>query len=99
VAVRADATTSVAIEATVVDIVRPYQTHNYQSIDYGKTTATSDDRVGRTTWRVINDTGNCCENYITTTKTGRLYDFGGTYVNYTDDRGLTWKQVRPLSRS
>src|SRR5919106_403012 len=25
------------------------------------------------------------------------HDFGGTYVNYSDDRGLTWKRVTPLT--
>ena len=26
---------------------------------------------------------------------GRLLDFGGTYINFSDDRGKSWKQVRP----
>lgn len=40
-------------------------------------------------------TGNCCENYVTVSSQGRLLDFGGTYVNFSDDRGQTWRQVRP----
>src|SRR5207247_5647023 len=27
---------------------------------------------------------------------GRLYDIGGSWVNYSDDRGKTWMSVRPL---
>ncbi len=38
-------------------------------------------------------TGNCCENYITTTPDGRIYDFGGTYVYYSDDQGLSWTLI------
>jgi hypothetical protein len=69
----------------------------YPSIDYGKKPTSQDDRHATTTWRVVHDTGNCCENYLTATSSGRLLDFGGTYVNYTDDRGLTWRQVQPLT--
>ena len=56
-----------------------------------------DDRAGTTTWRIVQATGNCCENYLTSSADGRLHDFGGTYVNYSDDRGLTWTSVRPLT--
>lgn len=52
-------------------------------------------QIGWTKWRVVAGTGNCCENHLGSTKTGRLMDFGGDYLNYSDDRGVTWRQVRP----
>jgi hypothetical protein len=82
---------SVALPATVVGITRPVSTSTYSTVDYGK------HKTGKTTWRVVQGTGNCCENYLTATKAGRLFDFGGSYINYTDDRGLTWKQVQPAT--
>jgi hypothetical protein len=50
---------------------------------------------GTTTWRVVKDTGNCCENHLGMSSGGRLFDIGGSFVNYTDDRGLSWTSVRP----
>lgn len=50
-------------------------------------------QVGTTTWRVVKGTGNCCENHLGITKNGRLIDFGGTYLVFSDDQGLTWKRV------
>ena len=66
---------------------------SYDTIDYSR----SKPRTGTTKWRVVQGTGNCCENYLTSTNAGRLLDFGGSYVNYTDDRGLHWKQVQPAT--
>jgi hypothetical protein len=81
----------------VVAISPAIETFTYPSIDYGKKTSAQDDRHATTTWRMVHDTGNCCENYLTVTAGGRLLDFGGTYVNFSDDRGLTWRQVQPLT--
>jgi hypothetical protein len=86
-----------ALEAQVVDVQKESVIRTYATVDYGKTAGPSDDRAGTTKWRHVADTGNCCENYLTTSHSGRLFDFGGTYVQYTDDRGLTWKRVRPLT--
>jgi hypothetical protein len=79
-----------ALQAQVVDIQRPVSTQTYETID------PSTGAAGTARWRVVQGTGNCCENYLTTTAGGRLLDFGGSYLNYSDDRGLTWKSVRPL---
>jgi hypothetical protein len=88
----------VSLDAQVVALAPPISEQTHPSRDYGKDgVPSSDDRTATTTWRVVQDTGNCCENYVTTTREGRLLDFGGTYVNYSDDRGLTWSQVRPLT--
>ena len=46
-------------------------------------------------WNVFEKTGNCCENHIVTDAAGRLYDFGGTYINFSPDRGKNWWRVRP----
>jgi hypothetical protein len=85
------------LQAQVVPIQRPSATVVYPTLDYGKKTTPADDRSGTTGWRVVQGTGNCCENYLAATKGGRLLDFGGSFVNYSDDRGQTWNQVRPLT--
>src|SRR5918996_1450259 len=88
----------VALDAQVVPIAPPVAEATYPAHDYGRDGVPSaDDRAGTTTWRVVQATGNCCENYVTTSAGGRLLDFGGTYVNYSDDRGVTWKRVTPLT--
>ena len=85
------------IEATLVPIQREVVKRSYPSTDHGSLPGPEDDRTGTTKWRHVASTGNCCENYLTATRQGRLLDFGGTYVHVSDDRGLTWKQVRPLT--
>ncbi len=85
------------IPARIVTYDPPSFVTSYPMTDYGKTARAGDDRQGKTTWRVVENTGNCCENYVTIARNGRLLDFGGSYVNYTDDRGKTWRQVRPLT--
>ncbi|HEU0245848.1 MAG TPA: hypothetical protein VFR38_02065 [Gaiellaceae bacterium] len=88
----------VPLEAQLVPIAPPVSQATYETRDFGKDgVLSSDDRAGTTTWRIVEATGNCCENYLTSSADGRLYDFGGTYVNFSDDRGLTWLSVRPLT--
>lgn len=53
-------------------------------------------RLGSARWRVIQNTGNCCENYLSATQHGDLLDFGGTYLRFSEDKGRTWFQVRPI---
>lgn len=67
----------------------------YPTTDFGATNSAADDRQGSTQWRVVLGTGNCCENHLGVTSDGRLFDIAGSYVNYTDDRGLTWRRVQP----
>lgn len=78
-----------SLPAQIVDIERPSQVRSFEVTDY--VTGAS----GMTQWRVVPKTGNCCEQYLQATEKGRILDFGGSYINYTDDRGLTWKSVRP----
>jgi hypothetical protein len=85
------------LPARIVTYDPPSFVTSYPMKDYGKTTRADDDRQGKTSWRVVENTGNCCENYVTISPNGRLMDFGGSYVNYTDDRGKTWRQVQPLT--
>lgn len=85
------------VPASVVVFTPATRSAAYSGIDYGRKASPRDDRHARTTWRLVERTGNCCENYLTVTKAGRLLDFGGTYINYTDDRGQTWRQVQPLT--
>lgn len=83
--------------ASVVDYEPPAEIMTFAVTDFGRKASNKDDRKGQATWRVVERTGNCCENYLTTTAQGRILDFGGTYVNFTDDDGRTWKQVRPAT--
>ena len=78
-----------ALDAVVSDIDKKSAERRFPTI-------TSDGRTGDTGWRVVLQTGNCCENYVTTTADGRLIDFGGSYANFSDDRGATWKQAAPV---
>ena len=85
------------LPARVVIINPPISEATFASVDHGRKNSPADDRFARTNWRIVEETGNCCENYLTITPTGQLLDFGGTYVNYSDDRGQTWRQVQPLT--
>ena len=88
----------VVFDAQPVPFTPAVSQATYSTYDYGKDGVPSgDDRTATSTWRVVEGTGNCCENYLTTSKQGRLYDFGGTYINYSDDKGVTWSSVRPLT--
>jgi hypothetical protein len=84
------------IPARVAVVSPPVSEATYPGIDYGRRAAPKDDRAMTTTWRVVEETGNCCETYLTTTSGGRLLDFGGRYIYFSDDRGLTWRRVEPL---
>ncbi len=92
----AGAQVSTAIPAKVVVVDPPISEAAYPGIDYGRSAKAKDDREMTTTWRVVEETGNCCETYLTTTPGGRLLDFGGRYIYFSDDRGLTWRRVEPL---
>ena len=80
----------VGLPAQVIDVTKEtaLQTHPTEDFASGRT--------GTTTWRVVKDTGNCCENHLGVSSGGRLFDIGGNFINYTDDRGVSWKSVRPL---
>lgn len=54
---------------------------------------------GKAGWRIVVNTGNCCENYVSAAPSGRLLDMGGTFIRYTDDLGKSWKEVRSISRT
>lgn len=44
-------------------------------------------------WRTVTGTGNCCENYIATTPSGRILDQGGSTIAYSDDEGVSWQGI------
>ena len=80
-----------AEEASVQPIDVPVENVEWPKVDH--TDAGPVD--GTAEWRVVEQTGNCCENYLTSTAGGRLIDFGGTYLNFSDDAGATWFRVDP----
>ena len=81
----------VGLPAQLVAVQKETLTQSHPTTDYtGGAT-----RTGSTTWRVIKDTGNCCENHLGMSSGGRLFDIGGSFINYSDDRGLSWTSVRP----
>src|SRR4051794_9037411 len=51
-------------------------------------------RVSTARWRISPAGGNCCETYVSATRSGRIVESGGTYPWYTDDRGKHWYQVK-----
>ncbi len=81
----------VGIPAEVVDVEVPVEAREYDTFAPDGTSR------GTTQWRVASDTGNCCENYLSTTQDGRLLDFGGTYPYVSDDAGQTWQRVEPVT--
>jgi hypothetical protein len=83
-------TAAPGLPASVNDVTFQNQTISYPVL------APTGEQIGTTAWRVVRGTGNCCENHLGATKKGRLLDFGGAYLNFSDDQGLTWKQVRPV---
>ncbi|HKP18941.1 MAG TPA: CARDB domain-containing protein [Gaiellaceae bacterium] len=93
------ATGGLGVPAQAVEVTKETSTMSIadSTTDYGKLASAVDDRVGTTEWRVVKDTGNCCENHLGVSRDGRLFDVGGSFINYTDDRGLTWKSVQPLN--
>ena len=76
------------LEATV----RPFQPRSVEVLDY-PVESVNGEPIGTAEWRVVAGTGNCCENFIGTTRDGRLLDFGGTHLNFSEDLGKTWSQV------
>jgi serine protease AprX len=81
----------VGLPASVVPVTKETSTQTHSVTDY----STGSPITGTTTWRVVKDTGNCCENHLGVSSTDRLFDIGGSFVNYSDDRGLTWMSVQP----
>ena len=58
---------------------------------------TPDGRQAKTRWRVVTSTGNCCENRLAVTPSGRLLDLGAQTIKYSDDDGRTWTEVLPAA--
>lgn len=87
--------------AVSTDDMAPGLPATVEPISFSKTLRTyrTDDatgtQVGTTTWRVVRGTGNCCENHLGVTQSGRLLDYGGAYINFSDNQGATWQRVRP----
>ena len=84
------------VPAVVVDYEPPLRIERYTVTDFGGPSP-KDDRTYKKKFRVAERTGNCCENYVTSSASGRLFDLGGKYINFTDDDGRTWKQVQTVN--
>jgi hypothetical protein len=89
-------TAAPARESVLEAAVRPFEPTSVALHDYPVQSA-SGASLGTAEWRVVAGTGNCCENFIGTTRTGRVLDFGGTHLHYSDDLGQSWSEVLPLS--
>jgi hypothetical protein len=79
----------VGLEATVTDYTATITEETYPVLDARGRPA------GKQRWRIVAGTGNCCENYVASTSRGRLFDFGGDYLYFSDDEGVKWKRVEP----
>lgn len=54
--------------------------------------------LGLAEWRVVHAaSGNPYENYLAATQGGRLLNWGGSYLRFSDDNGVTWSSVTPLA--
>ena len=53
--------------------------------------------VGTAKWHWTTAGGNCCEVYVSATKSGRLLEYGGTWPFYSDDHGKTWTRIVPVT--
>lgn len=80
-----------ALEADVVPVSHETKERQYP------VQASSGEDLDPQTWRVIEGTGNCCENYLAATSNGRLLDLGGTLLRFTDDGGVSWRAVLPAT--
>ena len=67
------ATEGIGVPANVVSVTKEtsVMTHAGFTTDYNGTASTTDDRVGTTRWRVVKDTGNCCELHLDASPGGR----------------------------
>jgi len=52
---------------------------------------------GTSTWHWTTGGGNCCEVYVSSTASGRLLEYGGTWPWYSDDAGKSWTRIVPLT--
>src|SRR3712207_6069950 len=93
-ALAAVAATALGQTAGIPARTQDYNNAQIEEVDYPVLDA-ANNPVGDATWRVVRNTGNCCENYLAATKQGQLLDFGGTYLRFSNDKGETWKEVRP----
>jgi hypothetical protein len=50
-------------------------------------------------WRLTKAGGNCCEVLVTSTRDGKLIEFGGTYPIVSADQGRSWTEIAPLAPS
>lgn len=50
-------------------------------------------RTGTARWHWTPTGGNCCEVYVTATRTGGLLEYGGSYPYSSSDHGRTWSRV------
>ena len=80
---------AIALEADVADYTAMSSIERYPVLGANGKPA------GKQDWRVVMGTGNCCENYLASTARGRLFDFGGDYLYFSDDEGLSWQRVEP----
>jgi hypothetical protein len=75
-------------EATPTKVTVPVRTSSYGVYD------AKGHKSGTARWRISPAGGNCCETYVSSTRSGRVVESGGTYPWYTDDRGKHWYEVK-----
>ena len=79
----------VPLPATLTPVTLPKATEAFRTYAADGTALTA------TSFRVVSNSGNCCENHLIATPKGELADFGGSYINISSDGGQTWRSVRP----
>ena len=91
-------TTSAMTEEEISQL--PYDVRNFTVFD-----ARTMENVTERRWSVYgtvtengythNYGGNCCEHYLATDQDGTIYNFGGEWPWWSDDRGVTWEEFKP----
>lgn len=77
------------VEAETFSVEKPSAIRNYPTYDG------DGNQTGSQSFRVVRETGNCCENYLATTPNGEILDMGGIYLLYSDDEGQSWTAIKP----
>ena len=86
------------VPATVTDDVeQPTAIRTFPVFEFDET-AGEWEQTGTRSWRTVQKTGNCCENYLAVDPEGTIYDMGGQLtLHVSEDRGRSWTTVEPAT--
>ncbi len=82
-------------DRSYLDYYADYDVREFTTIDLATNETTTTD------WAIFlrPQGGNCCEHYLATTSQGWITNLGGEYPVWSEDRGQTWQDFRPISQA